>query len=71
VTPRFTTGWTGEAAQGPETKADSPSLGHGGIVTATADTDSVAEARNWNCVPTGMVRQTPGASATTGVRSSD
>ncbi len=34
------------------------------MVTPTADNASVLQARNWKCVPKGMVRQIPGSSPT-------
>ena len=49
-----------DACHGPETGTASSAPGQGGMVMATADTACVAEARNWKCVPSGMLRQTPG-----------
>src|SRR5580692_506202 len=49
------------AGQGPVTSLASSSPGHGGMVTATAESGPSPRARNWNRVPTGIDRQVPGS----------
>jgi hypothetical protein len=52
---------------GPWTTVASPAPGHGGIVAPIADSGSSPNDRNWNFVPSGMVRERPRETSTTSV----